>query len=82
MNFTEWQPIPEWLQEQVDKKFAAFTELENRVKLLELEIKSLKQSEITIDPIMVTNELKAETQRTLKEALKPGGMLWSAMNQR
>lgn len=70
------------MQSTIDRLEWQIAELESRVKLLELEIKSLKSTEINVDPVMITNELKAETQRTLKEALKPGGMLWSAMNQR
>lgn len=70
------------MQSTIEKLEWQIAELESRVKLLELEIKSLKSTEINIDPVMITTEFKSETEKTLKEALKPGGMLWNAISSR
>ncbi len=64
------------MQSTIEKLEWQIAELESRVKLLELEIKSLKSGEFThLDPMLMTTGLKSETEKTLKEALKPGGML-------
>jgi len=70
------------MQSTIERLEWQIAQLESRVALLELEITALKQTEINIDPVMVTTEFKSATEKTLKEALKPGGMLWNAINSR
>ncbi len=70
------------MQSTIEKLEWQVAELESRVKLLEFEIKSLKFPSINIEPLEVSVHIKEETQKTLKEALKPGGMLLNAINGR